>query len=70
MCAARDPHGWRTGTPATSDATARVDKLQADGKITADQAAKITVQLPDRITKLVDHVVPAKLHAHGAKPRT
>lgn len=50
----------------TTDATAKVDKLQADGKITADQAAKITAELPERITKFVDHTVRGR----GAKPTT
>lgn len=54
----------------TADATAKVDKLRAEAKITAEQAATIKAQLPDRITKLVDHVVPAKRHADGAKPRS
>jgi Skp family chaperone for outer membrane proteins len=44
----------------TTDVTAKIDKLQADGKITADQAAKIKAELPTRIAKFVDHTFKAK----------
>lgn len=40
----------------TSFADGRVDKLLADGKITQDQASKAKAAIPERVTKLVDHV--------------
>ncbi len=52
----------RTGLIATltTGASAEVDKLVTDGKITADQAAKVKAELPARITKFVDHVFKPK----------
>ena len=44
----------------TTGASAEVDKLVTDGKITADQAAKIKAELPARIAKFVDHVFKPK----------
>jgi polyhydroxyalkanoate synthesis regulator phasin len=44
----------------TTGVTAEVDKLVTDGKITADQAAKINAELPGRIAKFVDRVPKAK----------
>ncbi len=44
----------------TTGASAEVDKLVTDGKITADQAAKIKADLPARIAKFVDHVFKPK----------
>jgi len=37
-----------------TDASARVDQAVTNGKLTAEQAAKIKAALPDRVTKLVN----------------
>lgn len=44
-------------------ATAQVDKLVAEGKITAAQADKFKAKLPERVSKLVDHTFK------GPKPK-
>jgi polyhydroxyalkanoate synthesis regulator phasin len=53
----------RTGlvTALTTYTSGAIDKAVADGKLTADQAAKAKSMAPDQITKFVDHAYPAKL---------
>jgi hypothetical protein len=46
--------------------TAQIDKAVADGKLTADQAAKIKSGLTERVTAMVEHKGPAGAPGFGS----
>ncbi len=54
----------------TTDVNAKIDKLVASNKLTAEHAAKIKATMPDRLAKFVDHVFTSPRKAPKASPTT
>ena len=51
-----------------AEATARIDKAQAEGRITAEEAARRKQNLTERITRLVNEGPPRRLHGPEGTP--